>query len=159
VPGESIHFDLSEMAMSRLQTGDPLGGWTAGVIPTKYKRIACPAVGNMYFWMQPAISEYYFAFSVVNMKGLGAATKVEAQLPSGDWVLLKRDQNYTLSRPQERTGTWTTPQGAGPFALPVTIRVTDGSGRAVVAEGAIKAWSPADSKMRDMYYVDSGVQF
>jgi len=159
VPGESIHFDLSAIAMSRLQSGDPLGAWTEGVIPTKYKRIACPTVGNIYFWMQPAVNEYYFAFSVVNMKGLGAAAKVEARLPSGDWVLLKRDQNYTMSRPQERTGTWATPQGAGPFTLPVTIRITDGSGAAVVAEDAIKAWAPADSKMRDMYYVDSGVQF
>lgn len=93
------------------------------------------------------------------MAGLGAAAKVEARLPDGTWVALKRNSNYTLSRPQERYGTWVLPQGAGPFELPVTIRVTDGGGRAVVAEGAIKSWTPADAAQADTYYIDSGVQF
>jgi hypothetical protein len=159
VAGESIHFDLSDIAMARLQTGDPTGAMPDGVIPTKYKRIPCPVVGNMYFWLQPNGNEYYFSLTVVNMKGLGAAAKVEAQLPSGDWVLLKRNANYTMSRPQERYGTWATPQGTGPFALPITIRVTDGGGRAVVAPNAIKSWTPADSAMKETYYIDSGVQF
>lgn len=159
VAGESIHFDLSDIAMARLQAGDPAGAMPDGVIPTKYKRIPCPVVGNMYFWLQPNGNEYYFSLTVVNMKGLGAAAKVEAQLPSGDWVLLKRNANYTMSRPQERYGTWATPQGTGPFALPVTIRVTDGGGRALVAPDAIKSWTPADATMKETYYIDSGVQF
>jgi len=159
VPGESIHFDLSDIAMARLQTGDPNGAMVDGVVPTKYRRIPCPVAGNMYFWLQTNANEYYFSFSVVNMAGLGAPAKVEARLPSGDWVLLQRNSNYTMSRPQERYGTWVLPQGQGPFSLPVSIRVTDGGGRAVVAEGAIKSWTPADSSMAQTYYIDSGVQF
>lgn len=159
VAGESIHFDLSDIAMARLQTGDPNGAMVDGVVPTKYRRIPCPVAGNMYFWLQTNANEYYFSFSVVNMAGLGAPAKVEARLPSGDWVLLKRNSNYTMSRPQERYGTWALPQGEGPFALPISIRVTDGGGRAVVAEGAIKSWTPADATMAATYYIDSGVQF
>ena len=159
LPGESIHLDLSDIAMARLQTGDPNGTITDGVIPTKYKRVPCPVVGNMYIWMRPNASEYYFALTVVNMAGLGAAAKVEAQLPSGDWVLLKRDSNYTLSRPQERFGTWALPQGAGPFNLPVTLRVTDGSGKALVAKDAIKAWAPTDKTLSENWFIDTGAQF
>lgn len=159
VANESIHFDLSDIAMARLQSGSPTGAMVDGVIPTKYKRIPCPVVGNMYFWLQLNGNEYYFALTVVNMKGLGAAAKVEARLPDGTWVALVRNTNYTMSRPQERYGTWVLPQNSGKFALPVSIRVTDGSGRAVVAEGAIKAWAPADPAMANSYYIDSGVQF
>lgn len=156
---ESVHFDLSPIAMARLQTGDSAGFIVDGVIPTKYRRIPCPVPGNMYFWLQPQGNEYYFALSVVNMGGLGAAAKVEARLPDGTWVALKRNSNYTLSRPQERYGTWALPQNSGVFELPITIRVTDGGGHAVVAEGAIKAWAPADASMRETYFIDSGVQF
>ncbi len=156
---ESIHFDLSDIAMARLQTGSPTGAMVDGIIPTKYRRIPCPVLGNMYFWLRTNANEYYFAFTVVNMSGLGAAARVEARLPNGTWVALMRDANYTMSRPQERYGTWTLPQNSGKFELPVSIRVTDGGGRSVVAEGAIKSWTPADSTLADMYYIDSGVQF
>jgi hypothetical protein len=156
---ESMHFDLSDIAMARLQSGNPSGAMVDGVVPTKYRRIPCPVLGNMYFWLQMNANEYYFALSVVNMRGLGAAATVEARLPSGTWVALKRNSNYTMSRPQERYGTWVLPQNNGPFTLPVSIRVTDGSGRAVVAEGAIKSWTPADSAQKDTYYIDAGVQF
>lgn len=157
--GESVHFDLSDIAMARLQSGDPNGAMVDGVIPTKYRRIPCPVLGNLYFWLQINAGPYYFAMTVVNMAGLGAAAKVEARLPDGNWVALKRNANYTQSRPQERYGTWVLPQGKGPFELPVTIRVTDGGGRAVVAEGAIKSWTPTDAAQADTYYIDSGVQF
>jgi hypothetical protein len=149
VADESIHFDLSDIAMARLQSGSPSGAMVDGVVPTKYKRIPCPVLGNMY----------YFALSVVNMKDLGAAAKVEARLPDGTWVALTRNANYTMSRPQERYGTWVLPQNSGKFALPISIRVTDGAGRAVVAEGAIKSFTPADPAMANTYYIDSGVQF
>lgn len=159
LPSESIHLDLSDIAMSRLQTGNPNGTITDGVIPTKYKRVPCPVVGNMHLWFRPNGGPYYFALTVVNMAGLGAAAKVEAQLPSGDWVLLKRDANYSLSRPQERFGTWALPQGYGPFNLPVTLRVSDGSGRAVVAKDVIKTWAPADTSLTENWFIDTGVQF
>ena len=159
LPNESIHLDLSDIAMARLQTGDPNGTIRDGVIPTKYKRVPCPVAGNMYIWLRPNASAYYFALTVVNMAGLGAAAKVEAQLPSGDWIMLKRDTNYSLSRPQERYGTWALPQGAGPFNLPVTLRVTDGSGRALVAPEVIKTWAPTDSSQSETWFIDTGVQF
>ncbi len=159
LPGESIHLDLSDIAMARLQTGDANGNIVDGVIPTKYKRVPCPVVGNVYIWLRSGAGAYYFALSVVNLSGLGSATKVEAQLPSGDWVLLQRDPNYTLARPQERYGTWVLPQGYGPFALPMSLRITDGSGRALVATDVIKAWAPSDSSQTETWYIDTGVQF
>jgi hypothetical protein len=109
--------------------------------------------------MRPNASEYYFALTVVNMAGLGAATMVDAQLPSGNWVPMQRDTNYSLSRPQERFGTWALPQGTGPFSLPVTLRITDGSGRAIVAKDAIKAWAPEDKSLNEIWFIDIGVQF
>lgn len=159
VAGESIHFDLSDIAMARLQSGSPDGAMPAGVIPTKYRRIPCPVPGNIYLWMQANASEYFISFSVVNMAGLGAAARVEAHAADGSWVALQRNSNYTMSRPQERYGTWATPQGAGPFQLPVDIRITDGGGRQVTGVGAIKAWAPSDASLKDMYYIDTGVQF
>jgi len=153
---ESIHLDLSDIAMARLQSGDPNKGIVEGVIPTKYKRVACPVVGNIYVWMRQG-GEYYFQLSVVNVKGLGSVTKVEAQLESGEWSTLVRDPNYTSARPQERFGTWVVKQGEGPFALPLSLRITDPSGQALEAKGVIKAW-PSPTQ-QDGYYADTGVQF
>lgn len=159
LPNESIHFDLSDIAMARLQTGDPNGNISAGVIPTKYRRVPCPVVGNIYIWLRPQASAYYFAMTVVNVAGLGAVAKLEAQLPSGEWVALLRDANYSLSRPQERFGTWALPQGKGPFDLPVTLRISDGSGRSLVAQNVIKAWAPSNSDQAQVWFIDTGVQF
>ncbi len=161
LPGESIHLDLDDVAMARLQTGDPAGYIADGVIPTRYKRVPCPVVGNIHVAMEASAGAYYFAIDVVNMAGLGAPTRVEAQLPAGDWVELTRDPNYKLFRPQERTGTWATPQGQGPFELPVTLRITDGSGRSVTAKDAIKSWEPADKSqiLDQVWFIDLGVQF
>ncbi|MBN1611214.1 MAG: hypothetical protein JW940_31570, partial [Polyangiaceae bacterium] len=159
VAGESIHLDLSDIAMARLQSGDPNGSMPDGVIPTRYRRVPCPVPGNIYVWLRPTASEYYFALSVVNAAGLGSITKVEAELPSGEWVLLERDKNYTPARPQERYGTWALPQGSGPFALPLTLRFTDGSGVPLVAPDAIKAWEAPDPAQAETYYIDTGVQF
>jgi len=159
LPNESVHFDLDDIAMSRLQTGDPNGAIIDGVIPTRYRRVPCPVVGNVHIWLRSQGNEYYFALTVVNVAGLGAAAQVDAQLPSGDWLSLKRNDSYTPARPQERYGTWATPQGAGPFALPITLRISDGSGRSVVAVDVIKAWSPTDTSLADNWFIDTGVQF
>jgi hypothetical protein len=70
-----------------------------------------------------------------------------------------RNDSYTLARPQERYGTWATPQGAGPFALPITLRISDGSGRSLGAQNIITAWAPSDSSMADNWFIDTGVQF
>ena len=162
---ESLHLDLSDIAMARLQTGNANGQMVDGVIPTRYRRVPCPVTGNIYILLKNG-GEYYFAFSVVNVSGLGSLVSVEARLPSGDWVSLIRDPNYTQARPQERFGTWVLPQGAGPFALPLALRFTDPSGRAVVSEQAITSWTPpttTDANLASFYsqfyYVDTGVQF
>jgi expansin (peptidoglycan-binding protein) len=159
LPGESIHIDLSDIAMARLQTGDPNGALVDGVIPTRYRRVASPVVGNAYVWLRSGAGPWWFALSVVNTSGLGSVVNVEAQLASGQWVALQRDPNYTSARPQERYGTWVVPQGAGPFQLPLSLRITDPSGKAIVGSGIVKAWSPSDPSMIDTYYIDLGVQF
>jgi chitodextrinase len=159
LPNESIHLDLSDIAMARLQTGSPNGGMVDGVIPTRYRRVPCPVVGNVYIWLRSGASPYYFALSVMNMAGLGSATLVEAQDANGNWISMVRDQNYTSSRPQERYGAWVVPQGSGPFNLPVSLRITDGSGVPQLASGIIKSWTPASSSMAEMYYIDTGLQF
>lgn len=159
LPNESIHFDLSDIAMARLQTADPNGAIKDGVIPTKYKRVPCPVVGTIHVWLRPNAGPYYFSLTVVNMAGLGAAAKVEAQLPSGEWVGLVRDRNYSLSRPQERYGTWALPQGYGPFSLPLTLRIADGSGKYVTAKDVVKSWAPEDASLTETWFIDLGVQF
>jgi hypothetical protein len=121
--------------------------------------VPCPVIGNTYIWLHPSADEYWFSLSVVNSAGLGSVVMVEAQLPSGEWVALGRDANFTTSRPQERYGAWVLPQGAGPFELPITLRFTAGSGKAIVAEGAIKSFTPADPAQTETYYIDTGVQF
>jgi hypothetical protein len=86
---------------------------------------------------------------------------VEARLSSDgsdEWVALERDPNYTMARPQERTGDWVLPQGAGPFSVPLTLRITDPSGQALIAQDAIKSWAP-DAGDPTVYFIDTGVQF
>ena len=157
---ESIHLDLSDIAMARLQSGDPNKGMVDGVIPTKYKRVPCPVIGNIYVWLLTGASDYYFSMAAVNAAGPGSIVKIEAQLKSGEWVAMQRDGNYTSARPQERYGTWVVPQGAGQFGLPVSLRFTSPSGGVVEAPSAIKAWIPTSPSMdKEMYYIDTGVQF
>jgi len=157
---ESIHLDLSDIAMARLQSGDPNLGMVDGVIPIKYRRVPCPAIGNIYVWLLTGAGDYYFSLSAVNAAGPGSITKIEAKLKSGEWVAMERDGNYTSARPQERYGTWVVPQGAGEFALPVSLRFTSPNGEVVEATDAIKSWTPTDPNVDpEMYYVDTGVQF
>jgi hypothetical protein len=157
LPNESIHLDLSDIAMARLQTGSPGGSMVDGVIPTRYRRVPCPVVGNVYVWLRSGAGPYWFSLSIVNSAGPGSTAKVEAQLPSGAWIALVHDQNYTSSRPQERYGAWVMPQGAGPLALPVPLRISDPSGKSITT--TIKAWAPADASQTEMYYIDTGAQF
>ncbi|OUM64732.1 hypothetical protein PIROE2DRAFT_69191 [Piromyces sp. E2] len=159
VPKDSIHLDLSDVAMARLQSGTPNGDMPAGVIPNKYRRVPCPRLGNMYLWLRQNASPYWFSFTVVNSAGFGGIAIIEAKNDEGKWVKLIRDPNYTMSRPQERFGTWATPQDSGPYNLPIDIRLTDGSGNTVVAEEAIKSFTPPADALRDYYYIDIGVNF
>ena len=157
LPNESIHLDLSDIAMARLQTGSPSGSMVDGVIPTRYRRVPCPVVGNVYVWLRSGAGPWWFSLSVVNASGVGSTTKVEAQLPSGTWVPLVHDQNYTSSRPQERYGAWVVPQGSGPFSLPMPLRITDPSGKTITT--TIKAWAPSNASQTETYYIDTGGQF
>jgi len=165
LPNESLHLDLSDIAMSRLQTGDANGMMVDGVIPTRYRRVPCPVTGNIYILLKNG-GEYYFSFSVVNVSGLGSLVNVEARLPSGDWVSMKRDPNYTQARPQERL--WHVGASARGWSIHIApgLRFTDGSGRSLVSEQAIKSWTPpttTDATLakfyQDFYYIDTGVQF
>ena len=157
LPNESLHLDLSDIAMSRLQTGDPTGQMIDGVVPTRYRRVPCPVKGNIHIRVHSGASEYYFALTVVNVSGFGAVVNVETRLPSGTWLSLIRDPNYSQSRPQERGGRWVLPQTAGNVTLPLALRFTDASGRSVVSEQALTAWPSYGAD--DFNYFDTGVQF
>ncbi len=159
VPEDSIHLDLSDVAMARLLTGSPNGFMEDGIIPNKYRRVPCPKLGNMYIWLRMNAGPYWFSFTVVNSAGFGGIAIVEAKNNEGEWVKMIHDPNYTSSRPQERYGAWVTPQNTGPYDLPIDLRLTDGSGVTIVAEQAIKSFEPPADSIPDYYYIDIGINF
>lgn len=159
VPKDSIHLDLSDIAMARLQSGSPNGLMMDGIIPNKYRRVPCPKLGNMYIWLRKDAGPYWFSLSVVNSAGFGSIAILEAKNSEGKWVKMIRDPNYTMSRPQERYGAWVTPQDTGPYDLPIDLRLTDGSGVTIVAEEAIKSFEPPADSIKDYYYIDIGTNF
>ncbi|KAH6989761.1 Non-catalytic module family expansin [Ilyonectria sp. MPI-CAGE-AT-0026] len=157
LPSDSIHLDLSDIAMGRLQGK---GSLTAGVIPTRYKRVPCPKPGNVYLWLRDGGGPYYFALSAVNTNGPGSVTKIEIKAAGSDqWVALVHDPNYTSSRPQERYGSWTVPSGTGPFNVPIAMRLTSPTGQQIVNNAAIKSFTPPASAPAGFYYIDFGAQF
>ena len=157
LPVDSIHLDLSDIAMGRLQGG---GSLAAGVIPTRYKRIPCPVPGNVYIWLRDGGGPYYFALSVVNTYGVGSVTSVEIMGSGGTtWTALLHDPNYTSSRPQERYGSWTIPQGSGPFNVPIAMRITNPAGQQIVNMNAIKSFTAPATAPSGWNYIDLGVQF
>lgn len=84
-------------------------------IPTRYRRVNCPVVGDIYAWLLSVASNYPIAMAAVQAAGPGSIVKIETQLKSGQCVAMQRDPNYTPPPPQERYGTWAVPQGAGQF--------------------------------------------
>lgn len=143
--------------MGRLQGN---GSMNDGVIPIRYRRTPCPSIGNAYAWLREGGGPYYFALTVVNTAGVGSVTKVEVKgTDTDEWIALDHDPNYTSSRPQERYGSWTIPQGSGPFNLPVGLRLTSPNGEQIVNEEAIKSFTPPADAPQGFYYLDLGVQF
>ncbi|KAJ3129789.1 hypothetical protein HK098_000159 [Nowakowskiella sp. JEL0407] len=155
----SIHLDLSDIAMARLQTGDPNGNMVDGVIPTRYKRVSCPKPGNVFVWLRSGAGPYYFALTVVNAAGIGSVVDVQISADSANWTSLKRDPNYTSSRPQERYGSWVVPQGTGPFNPPVAMRIVYGAGEEITNSQFIKSYTPPSNVDANYWYLDFGAQF
>jgi len=160
IPEDSVHFDLSDIAMARLQTNDPNGGMIEGVIPIRYKRVPCPVKGNIYIRVLPGANQWYFAINVVNVANMGSLVAVEV-LRDGEWAPLARDPNYSSTRPQERYGSWVVPplkegEQSVPFTMPLTFRFTDSAFNSLTAPEAIKEWPTSDDYF---FYIDSGVQF
>lgn len=143
--------------MGRLQGN---GSLAAGVIPTRYKRIPCPTPGNIYIWLRDGGGPYYFALSAVNTAGIGSVVNIEVQnYGTGVWTSLIHDPNYTEARPQERYGSWTIPQGTGPYNLPLGLRITSPTGEQVVAMDAITSFTAPATAPSGFWYIDLGVQF
>ncbi|PMD22769.1 hypothetical protein NA56DRAFT_74224 [Hyaloscypha hepaticicola] len=157
LPTGSIHLDLSDIAMGRLQGN---GSLAAGVIPTRYKRTPCPVPGNAYIWLRDSGGPYYFALSIVNTYGVGSVVSVEI-MASGStvWTPMEHDPNYTSSRPQERYGAWTIPSGTGPFNIPIAMRITSASGEQIVNMEAITSFTAPATAPSGWNYIDLGVQF
>ena len=143
--------------MGRLQGN---GSMTNGVIPTQYKRVSCPTVGNVYIWLHDGGGPYYFMASAVNTYGVGSLVNFEVQgSGSSTWTSLIRDPNYSESRPQERYGAWVIPQGSGPFNPPVAVRLTSATGEQIVNMNAITSYTAPASAPAGYYYIDLGAQF
>ncbi|KAI8803565.1 expansin-like protein [Cladochytrium replicatum] len=156
LPSDSIHLDLSDIAMSRLQAGSLVDG----VIPTRYRRTMCPTLGNAYLWLRQGASTYYMALSVVNTAGVGSVVNIEIQgANTTTWTALVHDPNYTTSRPQERYGSWTIPQGTGPFNLPIAVRVTGASGDVFTSSPGITSFTAPTGADPGFYYIDLGTNF
>jgi hypothetical protein len=95
LPPGSIHLDLSDIAMGRLQGN---GSLNEGVIPTRYKRAPCPVPGNIYIWLRDSGGPYYFALTVANTFGLGSVTTIGVMSAGNStWMPLEHDPNYTSS--------------------------------------------------------------
>lgn len=154
IPEDSHHMDLSDIAMGRLQGN---GSLAEGVIPIRYKRVPCPKPGNVYIWLRDGGGPYYFALSVVNTNGVGSVVSIDI-LGDGDseWTALEHDPNYTSSRPQERYGAWTIPQGSGPFNVPIGIRITSPDGQQIVNNEAITSFTPPATAPEGFWYIDLG---
>ena len=157
IPKDSIHLDLSDIAMARLQTGSSNGLMPDGIIPIKYRRVPCPKLGNMYIWLRGSASQYWFSFTVVNSAGFGSIVSIEAKNGEGEWVKMIQDPNYKSA--EERYGLWVPQPDTGPYTLPIDLRLTDGSGVTIVAEQAIKSFDPPADSIQDYYYIDIGVNF
>jgi hypothetical protein len=50
-------------------------------------------------------------------------------------------------------------QGSGPYNLPIPLRLTDPSGKQLLAPTAISSFTAPTGTDPEMYYVDTGVQF
>ncbi|KAF2269510.1 putative swollenin [Lojkania enalia] len=157
LPEDSIHLDLSDIAMGRLQGN---GSMNDGVIPTRYRRVPCPKPGNIYLWMRGGGSSYYFALTAVNAAGIGSIISIDVKgRESTTWTPLERDPHYSSSRPQERYGAWVIPQNTGPHNLPIAVRLTSAAGEQIVSETAIKSFTPPAEAIEGFWYIDTGVQF
>jgi expansin (peptidoglycan-binding protein) len=143
--------------MGRLQGG---GSLNQGVIPTQYRRVPCPTLGNVYVWMHDGGGPYYFMASAVNSYGSGSLVNFEIQ-GSGQsaWSALERDPDYTTSRPQERYGAWVIPQNTGPYNVPLSVRLTSSTGEQIVAMNVITSFTAPASAPSGFWYLDMGVQF
>lgn len=149
--------DLSDVAMGRLQGNGSLAN---GVIPIRYKRLPCPKPGNVYLWLRDGAGPYYFSVSAVNTNGPGSVVAFEVLGAGGSqWLALEHDPNYTSSRPQERYGAWVMPNGSGPLALPIGVRLTSPTGEQIVNLNAITTFTAPSNAVPGFYYIDMGVQF
>ncbi|GAM40115.2 swollenin Swo [Talaromyces pinophilus] len=157
IPKDSHHMDLSDIAMGRLQGN---GSLADGVIPIRYKRVPCPKPGNVYLWLRDGAGPYYFSMSAVNTNGVGSVVNIEVQgSGQSSWTALERDPNYSSSRPQERYGAWVVPQGAGPFNLPIGVRITSPDGQQIVSTNVITSFTAPATAPSGFWYIDTGVQF
>jgi hypothetical protein len=114
----------------------------------------------VYIWLRDSGGPYYFALTAVNTAGVGSVVKIEVQgYGTTTWTPLIHDPNYTEARPQERYGAWVIPQGAGPFNLPIGMRITSPTGEQLVNLQAIKSFTAPSTAPAGANYIDLGMQF
>ncbi|ORY01827.1 putative swollenin [Clohesyomyces aquaticus] len=157
LPKDSIHLDLSDIAMGRLQGN---GSQSSGVIPTRYRRVSCPKPGNAYVWVHDGAGPYYMQLSAMNAAGTGSITNIEVRGDGmANWMTLIQQPDFLSSRPQERYGAWQFPKDVGPFKVPIGVRLTSATGEVLVNENLIKSFTPPASAPSGWWYLDMGVQF
>ncbi|KAF2251774.1 hypothetical protein BU26DRAFT_451698 [Trematosphaeria pertusa] len=158
LPKDSIHLDLSDIAMGRLQGN---GNIVEGVIPTRYRRVQCPKPGNVYVWLHPSAGLYYFQVTAVNVaSSTGSIVNMEVRgAGQREWVTLIQQPDYSSSRPQERYGAWQILKDSGPYKVPIGMRLTSATGEQIVNEALITSFTEPSTVPSGSWYLDMGLQF
>jgi len=173
---DSLHLDLSDYAMSMLSSGSKTSGNLPGVINTMFRRVSCPAKGNIYLQLSQSVSVakncytvypqpprdcfYYLSTSVINVVGYGAVESVSVNatiIQNGalvtSEVVMRRDPDSPSDRPQEQFGAFVSPQNVAIF-FPINFKLTNRLGKTLYT----KSYDSADTWPTGLY-IDTGVQY
>ncbi|XP_006647630.1 putative expansin-B14 [Oryza brachyantha] len=134
---EPVHFDLSGTAFGAMANpgqADQLRN--AGKLQVQYIRVPCNWQGvDIAFRVDAGSNQYYLAVLVEDEAGDGDLSAVDLMQPGGGgaWAAMQRSWGAV----------WKYDSGPAPLQAPMSIRLTSGSGRTLVASDVIPdGWQP-----------------